>query len=711
VNAHRRRSAVRFHAVALALLVSVEFPPAATRARTVTWTATVRDLEEGTADAVALSSRGVLFPAPHLQRVGGTRLPAEPGQIWSLVADALGTLYLGTGPGGHVLKLPPAGKASVHFRAEEPLVTALAIDAEGALLAGTAPGGRIYRIARDGKGAVWSETGERYVWAIAIAQDGTVYAGTGERGRVLRIGRSGSAEPLFDGADTHVVALGGAVDGAILAGGAGRGLVHRIERSGMARVLFQTELPEVAALAGEPDGSVLAALVGASVPDYQPPAVLIQLPDGTSVGQSEGLGALDDESGPVLRGSIEGLPSPGLASVDMPRGGIVRVRQDGRIESLWSSRGATPFCVLPDEEGRAWFGTGEPARLYRLDATGDVALLATLPEAQITRMARAGRTTFVATSNPAAVYRIDGPRAEPPTFVSRPVDAGGVSRWGVMRWTFESGAASAELSTRAGNSRDPDGTWSDWGPALLDPRGSHVPSPDGRYLQWRVRFPGSQNEGARIRDLSLRYEPYNRPPEIRGFRLDGGEAAVALEALFRWEAYDPDGDPIHVRLEYRTGDQTDWSRATWDVQLNPNDEPTGWHDERRTWNTSSIAEGRYEVRAFATDAAAHPPGTDSPVPASDGRILIIDRSAPRIDWKGSEKGLLRFIVQDDHSDIRRVELVADGEVRAALRAQDGVCDSRTESFELRVPPDLGSALLRAVDAAGNRVEAALPEPP
>lgn len=707
----RDRSAGRFCSIVLSVLVGIALAPVAPRAwaRTATYTASARDLEEGTADGVALSSRGTMFPAPHLVRVGPPRLPSEPGQIWSIVADSAGNLYLGTGPEGYVLKLTPNGKPSLYYRTEEPLVTALAIDADGALLAGTAPGGRIYRIGREGQGAVWSETGERYVWSLATRADGTVYAGTGERGIVLRIGRSGSAEPLFDGDDAHVVSLSGWTDGSLLAGGAGRGLVHRIDPSGTARVLLQTDFPEVTALVGEADGSVLAALAGAAAPDYQPPAVMIQLPDGSGVGpSSESLGTLEDENGPVLRGFIEGLPGAGLAPADRQSGGIVRVRPDGRVESLWDSRGATPFCVLPDQAGRVLFGTGEPARLYRVDGTDDVALLATLPEAQVTRLARAGGITFVATSNPAAVYRIDGPRNEPSTFVSRPVDAGGLARWGVMRWSLDNGDTRVDLSTRTGNSRDPDDTWSAWGAALVDPQGSQVPSPDGRYLQWRVRFPGAQGEGAPVRDFTLQYEPYNRSPEIRAFRLEGGETAVAREATFRWETLDPDGDPVRVILEYRPLGQGAWSRAAWDAQLTAGDERTGWRDERRTWNTSSIAEGRYEIRASATDAPGNPPGVEVSVPAGAPRTLVVDRTIPRIEWKGAKEGQLRVVVQDEHSQVRRLELIADGEVRATLRAEDGVCDSGTEAFTFRVPADLGSALLRAVDAAGNRAESPLP---
>jgi hypothetical protein len=211
-----------------------------------------------------------------------------------------------------------------------------------------------------------------------------------------------------------------------------------------------------------------------------------------------------------------------------------------------------------------------------------------------------------------------------------------------------------------------------------------------------------------MRDVTLHYETYNRPPEIRAFRLDG-DGAVAREATFRWEVRDPDGDAVGVILEYRPVGGSEWSRATWDAQLQTSDDRPGWRDERRTWSTASLAEGRYEIRAFATDAAANPPDAGLSAPALAPRTLIVDRSPPRLEWQETPGGEMRVTVQDEHSEIRRVELVTDGEVRATLRAEDGVSDSGTEAFVARVPSDRESIVLRAVDAAGNRAETPLTE--
>ena len=71
-------------------------------AGTLNWTAPPASLQGGETDGVAVSATGRLFLAPRLSRLGDARLPGEPVQVWSMVSDASGNLYLGTGPDGHV---------------------------------------------------------------------------------------------------------------------------------------------------------------------------------------------------------------------------------------------------------------------------------------------------------------------------------------------------------------------------------------------------------------------------------------------------------------------------------------------------------------------------------------------------------------------------------------------------------------------------------
>lgn len=683
-------------------------------ARTRSFTATIDSLARGQADGVAVSGGGQLFLAPGLVRNEGKGGVMDAAQVWAAVADNAGNVFLGTGPEGRVVKLAPSGETSVVFTTDQPLVTALAITPQGDLLAGTAPGGEVYRIAPDGSGKLWSETGERYVWSLAVSPDGRVFAGTGEQGRILEIHRSGNTSPFFDSDEAHVVSLAALPDGGLLAGGAGRGLVYRVDAEGNALVLYDDELEEVAAVVPAEDGAVVAAFVASPEAEAQRPALRLRLPDGVEVGTTdENVASLEETRGPLLQGYIEGLPGQPEGREPPVRGKLVRIADDGESVELWRSTEERPFALLRAAAGELMFATGEPARVYRVDGDGDGdgALLSTLREAQATALVRVGRIVFLATSNPGAVYRVDPLQSEAGVFLSAPIDAGGLARWGSIRWRSSGDAGRVEIYTRTGNSAAPDATWSAWSPQLRLPQGSAIVNPDARYLQWRARFVGAQSAGVRLSGVTVLYEPHNRPPEIREFRLESDAYAVRGTATLAWSALDPDGDSLDLDVEYRRSGTADWATAS--TTAGDGDAPPTagrWQWARRLWDTGEIEEGEYEVRAVASDAPANPPGQGRRVTKDLSRPLIVDRTPPRLSVGSGGGATIEVTVADDLSRVDRLELVRDGRTRYSLRATDGVCDSTRESFRFSPPGQGAGWILRGVDAAGNLSEVPLPGP-
>ncbi len=707
--AGRTSSAASAVIVATALMVST-LPAGA--AQTRRWTESAEHLQGGDADGIAVTSTGKLFMAPRLTLLGKSEATRREAHVWSVAADRTGNIYLGTGPEGRVLKISPSGVETVLFRVDEPMVTAVAVLAGGDLLAGTAPEGRIYRITPDGTGQVWAETGERYVWSLVSDADGTVYAGTGEQGIVFKIAPSGRTTPLFDSDESHIVSLLARPDGSLVAGGAGRGLVYEIDAEGNAFVLHDDELPEVRALAVRSDGHLIAALVGPPEVEARPPAVRIQLPDGSQLGPaSESVGDLDDSRGPTVEGTIEGLNLPSETSVHALRGRVVRISPEGGVTELWRSTDEAPYSLALDSEGRALFGTGEPGRLYRSDGDHEVALLASVGEAQVSGLLRKGGMTVVATSNPAAAYRLDSLGSESGEFLSKPLDAGSLSRWGTIRWEKHGSGTRAEFYTRSGNSADPDATWSAWGPALTDAGGSPIVNTDGRFLQWRVRMQGGGGSDVRVSDVTVSYVPYNRPPVLEEFRLHPAATAIAGEGVFRWNASDPDGDPLEVRVEYSAAGSSDWS-----VAVREHSEPAGpsahgaWRSGESRWATADISEGAYSVRAVCTDQGGNPPGEGLEASSMSRLSVVIDRTPPQLSVEENGR-LLDVVVTDAHSTVSGLQVLLDGEVRFLARATDGVCDSSLESFKLDLTDQdrsAGTWELRAVDAADNSSTVAVP---
>ena len=389
------------------------------------------DLERGKAVGMIVTPHGSLYVGPGIEPYGSAFPVSDPAQVWAMTADASGNVFLGTSPEGRVFKISAGGETTLFFTADEPMITALALTSGGDLLAAAAPGGVIYRIGPDGRGEVWSETDELYVWALAPAAGDQVYAGTGQRGKILQIGSDGRFDLVFDSDESHIVSLAPLAGGGLLAGGAGSGLVYRIDPERHALVLHDDDLSEVVALVPEGE-SVVAALLAPPEPEARQPVLRLRLPDRAQVGASSEAApdVLEEEAGPTLHGVIEGIPPSDGPETKRVRGRVIRIDASGKSTEIWSSTQEAPFCLLTDERGRVFFGTGEPGRLYRVDPDGKVARLSTLQEAQVTGLLSVPGGILLATSNPARVFRSGRSPAAAGEFLSRPIDAGGPARWG-----------------------------------------------------------------------------------------------------------------------------------------------------------------------------------------------------------------------------------------------------------------------------------------
>lgn len=702
MTATRRRFTAATLAAALGALVA---PLGAGAVETRTVQVSAASLALGESDGVAVTRRGRLFLAPSLVPVGSPSGGAPP-YAWTLVADAAGNLFVGTGPEGVILKIGPSGRRTTFFETDEPMVTALAVAADGSLLAGTAPSGKIYRISPDGRGRVWCETGERYVWSLLIAPDGKVFAGTGENGAILEIDREGKVSPFFDTDESHVVQLVRHPGGDLLAGGAGRGLVYRIDAEGHGLVLHDDELPEVTGIALLGDGALAVSLLATAEAEPRPPAVRIRLPEQEprTGGGAEGMGELEEEEGPTLEGVIEGLPLRREGAEARLRGRVLRIEPDGATTEIWRSTSEAPYGLALDEAGRVVFGTGEPGRVFRVEQGGaDVALIATLREAQVSSLLTGNGWLALASSNPSGVYRLARQSADTGVFVSHPIDTGSQARWGSISWTVEGAGGRAELFTRTGNSEVPDATWSAWSPALTTSTGSPIVNPDGRFLQWKLRLEGGGGSGIAVSAVQVRYLPVNRAPEIADFRLDREPSALEPGARFRWRVRDPDEDPLVIALEMRAVGGTEWQPIA--SVAGETRDGGRWRDGDTSWDTAAVEEGRYEVRARVSDEAANHPGDGRRVWADQTALVTVDRTAPQIVSQRRTAGGIEIEIADDVSGVRRLELLRDGSPRFRARPVDGVCDSARERFRLDANALAGEGwTLRAVDAAGNAVD-------
>jgi hypothetical protein len=424
-------------------------------------------------------------------------------------------------------------------------------------------------------------------------------------------------------------------------------------------------------------------------------------------------------------------------------GAVFRIAPDGSWDPIWESREDTPYDIAFEAGGSLLVATGNKGKLYRL--SGDpyqATLIARANAQQITTLLtdRTGQMVF-ATSNPGKLLRLSTTRADKGTYTSDVRDAQTVAAWGTIRWQAAAPAGtSLEISTRSGNTRTPDETWSDWSAAYTDRDGSPVTSPRARYLQWRAVLTASRTASGtaaplltsvtaaylprnmRPRVTSITIHPpgtvFTRPfptdPEIAGFDGDVPDRRAAQQAqggssspglgrrtyqkgllTFIWRAEDDNRDELAYEISYRREGETAWKslrRALTDTIL--------------VWDTTSVPNGRYTVRVAASDTPSNSAGT-ALIGAMESTAFEIDNAPPAIAVtsvrREGARVIIAFDVRDEHSSVQKADYSLDGDRWQTIYPRDGIADSRFEQFELVLEGEsaVRGVILRATDALNN----------
>lgn len=669
---------------------------AAAATETQWWTSdSPADYAKAESRGVVVTPDGVLEPGP-----AATVAPAESLRtVWALAVLADGSVAI-AGDRGRIERWTASGGVKPWVRLGGGQVLCLARDGDG-LLAGTAPHGRVYRISARGDTSLVAATGERYVWALAPAGRGAIFAATGTRGRLLRL-EGGRSTVVFDSEESNLVSLVADGRGGADFGGDSQGRVYRLAPDGNVTTLFDAAEDEVRALARGADGSLWAA------------ALTLSAVTTESAG--------DDDR-----------PAPARGPVSGGRATIYRIAPDSATVAWWTSPHPLVHALLATPAGPL-VATGNRAGVFRLARLNGASQLLAPPQAQVTALAAGpDGTTWAATSNPAALWKLGPGPAREGELTSAPLDARRFARFGRLRWN---GSGPLRFATRSGNSETPDTTWSRWQPVDGGDDGGRVASPAARYLQWRVTLGGGES---RVSDVAIAWREPNLAPRIedvsvapqgQGFRegelgarteaitqtLPGGQKieysatmsankpvrelplwARGLRSL-SWKASDPNGDPLKFRVEVRREDGGEWVEIGKDLDAS-----------MFTWNTNSLPDGRYRLRVTASDAAANPIGEERSAEITS-EPFGVDNTAPEIVELAGEGARIRGRAVDAVSPVVRLEVaVDDGEWRA-VSPEGGIGDSRTARFEFTLPglaPGEHLVSVRAIDLAGNSVTRAI----
>ena len=643
------------------------------------------DFRGGDLKGVAVDSAGGVH--------AGLTLTAAPVQnaatIWAALPQRDGSLLLGTGNEGKLMRLAQ-GASSVVAETKGLAVTSLVEGFGGAVLVGTLPEGRIFKYDH-GKLTEFSRLkGAEHVWQLAYdAKAQALYAATGPEGKLFRIGQNGDAQVFFDAEEQQLMSVAVAPDGTVYAGASDKAKLYRVTGPGRASVLYDFGRTEVRAIAVAKSGDVYAIAndikPGSQLPSRQPRS------------------SDSAPAGPITPAS----PAKG-------KGTLYRFSPDGRPDQLLDDGDEHYTSLVLGEDGRPYVGTGVEGRVYSVDPNHNSVLVADVDERQVTALLFNGKQSFVVGSDPAVVHPIQGVGGADAIWTSKVLDAGIRARFGRMDWEA---TGALQFSTRSGNTREPDETWSAWSKEVDVP--SKVESPPARYLQVRARF--AKDPKAVLTDLDVSFVTDNlravvteitakaggdRGNQEEGLKSSGGPVSRKPETTLNitWKVDNPDKDELRYRLKYRLVGSNTWYDLT-----KPTEKVS---KENYTWDTSDLPEGRYRLKVVATDELANPADRVTTDQMESG-VVLVDNTPPVVDGLKLVGRRLQATVIDGVGPVSRVEIsVAGSDEWRPLAASDGIFDEQRETIDADLSQLLpaGPALVsvRVYDGADNFVVRSLP---
>ncbi len=717
-----------------------------------------QDFLKAKLSGLALSREGQVTLAPKLEQ-----LFEGEAAIWSMAATADGTIYLGTGHKGKLVRVDRTGKATVVFTAGEAEIFAVTVDAGGHVYAATSPGGRIYRIESNGTATEYFNPNARYIWTLTTGKDRALYAGTGDDGKIFRITGTRQGEVYYETGQSHVTALAWDREGRLLAGSEPNGLVYRVTAKDRAFVLHDAALPEIRSIIAAPDGSIYVAAMGGSVGKQAAPA---STSGGSQVSSTvspaitttvtvseEGAAAAHAQGGidkpkPSAAGASQQpapAPPPAAAAIveytGVEKAAIYRIHPDNTVDTLWSSKDENGYDIALSPGGSLLIGADNQGRVYELDAARKAKLIADSRENEVLRLLATPAGTLVATGTQGRLLRLGTTTAGSGELQSTVHDTTAISRWGKLAWqALGCGGCRLVFRTRSGNSARPDKTWSDWSEPLSEASGSTLSSPNARYAQWKAEFTGGANGASPSLDwVRLAYLPQNRAPSLKIITVsaqaisagsrpptaaassttptysitvsDSGEAGASsvsgtpVQPLVRASLEQITvswlaEDPDNDKLVYAVWFRGEPQRE-WKLLRGNLSEAT------HTIDADAFADGRYWFRVTVSDRLSNP-APDARDHEIVSAAILMDRTPPVLTTGAAARSGTawdgRVEVRDTASPLKACEYSIDGGAWTPLSPADGVIDSLTESFAVHVenlPAGEHLIAVRAYDAANN----------
>jgi len=635
------------------------------------------DFKGGDLKGVAVDSAGQVRAGFNLGSV-----PVSQGtSIWSALQMHDGSLLLGTGNEGKLLKLQ-GGQVSVLAETKSLVITSLVEAWGGTVVLGTLPDGKVMKWDHGKLSDLVTLKGTEHVWQVAFDEKNkAIYAATGPEGKLYRITQTGEAQVYFDAPEQHLMSVAVAADGTVYAGASDKAKLYKITAPGHATVLYDFGRTEVRAVAVNKKGEVFA-IANEIKPGSQTP---------NRANKGEGTPAQPANATPKSKG----------------KGTLYKFSADGTPDQLLDDSDEHYTSLALGEDGKPYVGTGVEGRVYTVDANHNSVLVADVDERQVSALVLAGKDQIVLASDPAVVHAVKGLGGPDAVWTSKVLDAGLRARFGKINWEA---TGALQVSTRTGNTKEPDDTWSAWSNGITAP--ALIESPAARYLQVRARFDKdpaavlsaidvsflTDNLRAVITSVEAKDTDNSDNDEIRS---SGGpvthkpESSIALT----WKVDNPDKDELRYRLQYRL-----IGGSSWFDLLKPQEKLT---KDSYSWDTSDLPEGRYRVRLVATDELSNPPDRVTR-DTMESSVVLVDNTPPVVEGLKVVGKHVQGVAIDGVGPIARIEIsLAGSDEWTPYYPTDGIFDEQREEFDAdvsKLAPALPALLsIRVYDKANNFV--------
>ncbi|MCP5005966.1 MAG: hypothetical protein GY941_18815 [Planctomycetes bacterium] len=707
------RAHTMFFVIVLFLLLSVFKAHVLFAVETRLWVDTEEsEFVKGKLENVSIQSTGTLSLSPTRRKSD----EIQAAYAWCQESNGIDLSYIGTGDPGTIFIATRSGNVREFYKTPELHVQTIAIDSFGVVYAGTMPRGRIYRVTPDGEGKLFCDLPDPYVWDLVFDDSGNLYAATGDNGIIYKISSDGTPSVFFDSPSTNILDLVTGSDNAVYAACEPEGIIYKVTQGGRASVLYDTKEDEVHCLAIDKN-DVLYAGTSAGTPPTLPALIplqpeLIPLPPPVS------------ETSFEINANLYGLENSSVDTGDEKAGEAIelfdttvqntvyRIDNERRVRELLTIEDSFVLCLCVDGNDDLLVGTGNKARLLKIDIRGDVSLLYNFEESQVLDIITCSDgTQSIATGNNATVYGLTNDYSGRGNYESRVYDTSYVSMWGCISWNSHVPPQTGiRLFTRSGNSRRPDITWSEWSPGY-EQSGEKITSPAARFIQYRVLLTTSNSKATPTIDyVGIHYLPQNQAPLIESVDVISDEESKDGEEdyedgrhittkLVSWLSSDPNGDTLTFDLMYRKRGEKSWKDLKCDID----------NEEQYYWNTKSVQDGYYQVKIKASDRSSNPEALALTYEKRSCTFLV-DNTQPvifqvtKLMRNDDDTLTITGNTKDELCAIREIRYSIDTGKWKTIFPKDSIFDSKEETFQLKIPYTSSrghNVVIEVVDSEGN----------